>query len=79
MSNTGIEHPQIYGDWKIGTLPLRDFIGHSENIYLQNNKSGIKEFYNHVSKATYENTFDRDVIVVGSTRDNAIDSQNEVN
>lgn len=37
MANTGKEHPQIYGDWSVGKLPLSDFIGRT----TQNNSQSL--------------------------------------
>lgn len=31
MANTGKEHPQLYGDWNIGKLPISHFIGRQQS------------------------------------------------
>lgn len=31
VANTGKEHPQLYGNWNIGNLPISNFIGYQES------------------------------------------------
>jgi len=34
VANTGKEHPQLYGDWNIGKLPISHFIGYQKSNLL---------------------------------------------
>lgn len=55
VANTGKQHPQLYGDWKIGLLPISHFIGYQKSV-SQNLISETKIFDTMLK----ESTFDKD-------------------
>lgn len=73
VTNTALEHPQIYGDWKVGMLPLCAFIGHSNENNVHDSDSKIKDLPN----IKFMDTFDRDLITVDATSNKKINSLNE--
>jgi legumain len=60
VSNTGKEHPQLYGDWNIGNLPISQFIGYQHRDTPSSTPMKIKL----TSDASTDHlTFDKDVII----------------
>lgn len=60
MSNTGKEHPQLYGDWNIGNLPISQFIGYQHRDTPSSTPMKIKL----TSDASTDHlTFDKDAII----------------
>jgi len=64
VANTGIQHPQLYGDWSIGKLSLGDFFGYQRR---SGSPKGPKIHMKHLSKSVtknpYGNEFDKDSII----------------
>lgn len=61
VANTGKEHPQMYGDWRVGKLPLSDFIG--QTVGSDSRSSSIKNtehLQNTVSRVIHNDKFDTD-------------------
>lgn len=62
VSHTGKEHPQLYGDWNIGKLPISQFIG-----YKNRNSSTLKTEIKDISGASKHDTFNKDTIITDDT------------
>ncbi|CAH1732170.1 hemoglobinase-like [Aphis gossypii] len=58
VSHTGKEHPQLYGDWNIGKLPISQFIG-----YKNRNSSTLKTEIKLIRGASKHDTFNKDTII----------------
>lgn len=66
VANTGKEHPQLYGDWKIGHLPFDNFIGRR----LFGDSQGpnrIESLKNPFLGKTGDNVFDMDAVITKET------------
>ncbi|XP_026815652.1 hemoglobinase-like isoform X2 [Rhopalosiphum maidis] len=60
VAHTGKEHPQLYGDWNIGKLPISQFIG-----YKNRNSSSSETEIKPISGVSKHYTFDKDMIIKG--------------
>ncbi|XP_060847362.1 hemoglobinase-like [Rhopalosiphum padi] len=60
VAHTAKEHPQLYGDWNIGKLPISQFIGY-ENRNSSSSETEIKP----ISGVSKHYTFDKDTIIKG--------------
>lgn len=76
VANTGKEHPQLYGDWKIGHLPFDNFIG--RRILGDSQGSNRKEsLKNPFLGKTGNNVFDMDATIKKETA--KVPIENKVN
>lgn len=74
VAETGKEHPQIYGDWSIGNLPISNFIGYSKN-----KTRGTYDKVKYHNNAFKIRAFDKDTIVPNNASYQLAGNENEKN